>query len=68
MKCPQCKTDLWCSCKHCKPLNVEMKKTLFLFEPDDMIKCSNCGYSEYIDQWEDRDLNETIERLRKEGK
>lgn len=65
MMCPQCKVDLWCGCNACKPRNVELKRTLFTWEPEDAVKCSNCGYTEHADEWEEREEAEAFEKQKK---
>lgn len=51
VRCPSCQVILYCSCKNCAMKNIDLNK--WIWEKDDYIRCSCCGYTMHVDKWQD---------------
>jgi hypothetical protein len=65
MKCPICGQKLVCGCSNCV-INFPAKedeKYMTSLSDGYLNQCSNCGFTQSIDKWED----DSIKQLKEEG-
>lgn len=64
MKCPICGQKLICGCESCqKHFPAKEDEKYFISVDGYCDKCSNCGFTQSIDKWEE----ESIKQLKEEG-